>query len=207
MHSYKGTSLSYNAITAAYEDGDDFTKVLKQATQTAHRKLDKHPLVSNLLNKEIDYAKYRTLMYRFYMAFQDIELVLAAKERDIFLGNCPPFQTRFLKQVEKTEVVENIHYQESFFPEGIDEQQYWAIRYVLDGSAHGARMLLPKLIKHKDIQNDYTLNYWQRLADLYTYWSKLVERINTIKIDKQTSLHMINSSVHTFEFIYNKITD
>lgn len=149
---------------------------LRQATQDLHRELDNHSLVKALLQPSVCNESYRLLLQGFQRAYQILEPALIATELSFEHVPTPPYIPRL------PALATELHHH-SFTPPDVGivapmtMNAYWGTRYVLDGSCHGAAILLPRFRKQLNLSKITAFNYWQQLADLHAHWPMIIERL------------------------------
>ncbi len=168
---------------------------LKAATTSLHRQLDSHPLVRSLAKGELSKERHHKLLCAFHLAYADIEPSLLAFEK---ANNVKfPYAPRLpcLREItgQQVDTVASVAAHKTR-----SAAAYWGTRYVLDGSCHGAQILLPR-IQTQFGTGHPSLNYWKLLASQSRYWPALVEQLNDYHDAGQVHATCLHAAQTTFQ--------
>ncbi len=151
---------------------------LRQRTRARHQQLDGLPALSRLLSPALSEAQYARVMAGFYCCYRRLEPALCAVERRLPALAGPAYLPRLgtLKDFADTYA----HADEA--KQGIsisDAATYWGVRYVLDGSCHGGRIILPAIKRRLPQLSASKLAYWHQLQRVGQHWSGVCKAIET----------------------------
>lgn len=183
-----------NAVTA--EASASAAQRLKAATTTLHRQLDQHPLIRALLKPGFDTVRHIALLRAFRRAYAQCEPAILHYERAHIIS-APVYQARLpcLARV-LGEAVEPA--KELATVKSLSTAQYWGCRYVLDGSCHGAQILLPRLrVQLGD--NDDSLAYWHLLAKQSSVWPAVTTALNAFYDGQTLRAECVAAARDTFQ--------
>ncbi len=160
---------------------------LFSATTNLHQQLDSHPAIQRLLKQTLTHTEHLAVLAKFYRAYCNIEVKIIAFEKNNFQQKIPKYTPR-LMALHNDLAAQTCHKENKFnsntVTDSTDKQlslaQYWGARYVLDGSCHGASMLLPKLSNYYKNNDTKPLAYWTLLAGLNKDWPKVCQQIEAI---------------------------
>lgn len=183
----------------------DAISMLRRATAQSHRRLDQLGLVRNLYKDNLDPVRYRDLLIAFRNAYLMLEPVIRQCERQCTLDCLPAFASR-LSALDR-----DLGESESPFRmrvTGFEEtwQAYWGMRYVVDGSCHGALVLLSGM-RRKVIDTGGGLAYWRLLAGIKVSWPALVSALNAQVTSGQDLAKVIAAARLTFDCFITCLLD
>ncbi|MDX1451468.1 MAG: biliverdin-producing heme oxygenase [Oleiphilaceae bacterium] len=168
---------------------------LKHMTAALHRQLDQHALVKNLLRQPIDNTHYDALMRAFSRAYHHIEPALLEYEQTL-----RPMQ----RYQSRRPVLETISPSPAATRLIEDAASYWGCRYVLDGSSHGANILLPRLSTQLS-QQQTSLRYWHLLAEQSAHWPWLCRQLESCAPEHGLDARCIAAARATYQIFIDAL--
>ncbi len=179
---------------------DSLIDELRHNTHALHRKLDQSPLVRQILSPDLTITEYKLLLERFYQVYNIVEPALLAFELTQGSARCPKYQVR-LPALSKELAALNYPIKTAFNDHSAfsitSQESYLGIRYVVDGSCHGAKFLLPRLTRHFHSPYVNQLAYWKLLDSLNSDWQALVQALDAYRHNQQ--IEIINAAKNTFK--------
>lgn len=177
-----------------YQDGrQSVAQQLKDATGVLHRQLDSHTLVRALARSELNETDHEQLLAAFYHAYQQLETQLIHFADQYTID--APYTPRLPCLAHALSLPHT--YSEQSITE-LTPSAYWGARYVVDGSCHGAKVLLPRL--QIRLGDDHPgLEYWRLLARQNEHWPAVVKRLNSFEADDRLVNACVQAAASTFQ--------
>lgn len=184
--------------------------MLRSETKSLHRQLDNSPLIECLQHTQVIPLNYFKALICLRNAYRFLEPTINASEHRLGIKESFRYVNRlpalnkdldFFKSGNAASIldahdfsilveleacsldkVQHAADQNHFgvLTTNITQAQYWGIRYVLDGSCHGARMLVPKFTAQLSKHNVDALEYWRLLAGLNSRWSFTLKNLELL---------------------------
>jgi heme oxygenase (biliverdin-IX-beta and delta-forming) len=179
------------------------TDYLKQHTRALHVQLDNLPLLVALASRQLDREQYHQCLSCFYQAYSVIETTLISSPQNK--------QPALAYQARLSNLRHELMQLGMPIPGSHDVPQlqistaahYWGARYVLEGSALGAKFLLPKIQLSLELSSPETLIFFSQLSQLANSWPEVITHINQIIILDNQKKEALAAAKKTFEIFHS----
>ncbi len=193
---------------------------LRLNTQALHRQLDQSPSIQKMLAGKLTLDEYRQTLLCFYQVYQIIEPLLLAFEQQAFEQQAfepqvskytgPRYRPRLpALQKELQQLQFNQQAQDRVEPSlGLYKIEslaaYLGARYVLDGSCHGAKWLLPRL--QQGLNSALSeWDYWQLLASIHPDWASICRAIDVYDNASRAQDVLMTTAQGTFRLFIQQL--
>lgn len=172
-------------------------------TQAVHERLHRHPLLSPLLGTGLTHARYRAALVALF-GFQDgAAQALAASTVAGTDGPGPVAERLVLLQadLEALGVPPSASAQKpcAWLPVPESAPAYWGVRYVVDGSALGGRVIARTVATQLGLAADTGLGYFSGLREATgEAWRELCQRLALELASEPARIEAGETAVQTF---------
>jgi heme oxygenase len=165
-------------ISAAHLPPAGLHALIKQRTGDLHRRLDSAPALLALMRPGLDLPHYARILQRFAAAYARIEPLLRALESSR-PAQMPAYRPRLpallADRARLPDVVPIPELTPLGLPPAADAAaHYLGMRYVLEGSTQGARLISMRLEQNLPQLREKTFNYWQLQRDAAAVWPTFI---------------------------------
>lgn len=176
--------------------------LLRDSTSCLHRQLDSSSPLQALLKPSLTMAAYIDTMLRFAHAYARVEPSVLRLSHDDCTG-LPPYRPRlpaidsdllFLGQSRKESEPEH-----GALPARETQAYYLGMRYVLDGSSQGARVISARVGQRLPQLQAGGFAFWTLQQDVGREWPDLCDYLGHITMDSEEKASLVQGARSVFE--------
>lgn len=176
---------------------------LRRHTASLHQRLDAAPPLRALLRPGLDQYTYAAILQRFASAYAELEPPLLALEKQrpaslaAYRQRLPALQVELshLPRVPTPAVPVTL-----LLPHEADMEaaHYLGMRYVLDGSTQGARVIAGRLAQHLTTPVAGQFAFWQRQREAAEEWPSLLAHLADLPVSGREADAMLAAATAVF---------
>jgi heme oxygenase len=189
-------------------DMDMISLSLKHGTQTLHRSLDQHIMLSRLMSNSLSLSEYQDTLYCLYAWHKSIETILYS-QNVLNLGlRMQPKHPQILRDIQNISSVEDdtdltLNIQEL---KHISLVEKLGLIYVIEGATLGGLILGPKIaktLKRRDITNYYSI-YGATTRENFVHNMKVLDEYISSSAQQKLCIKSAQSGFAMLESVFNK---